>query len=98
LQVSTCAGTDSGALEGVQGMSSTVSDNPGLEFGGIGASEGTPRFMSVRQVARYLHINEKKVYALVNEGKIPASMLTGNGCFRGTWWTNGSWNPATVAC
>ncbi|HBE91988.1 MAG TPA: DNA-binding protein, partial [Gammaproteobacteria bacterium] len=25
-------------------------------------------FMSVRQVAEYLHLNEKKVYALVNEG------------------------------
>ena len=36
-----------------------------------------PRFMNVRQVARYLQINEKKVYALVNDGRIPATRLTG---------------------
>jgi len=41
----------------------------------------TPRFMSVRQVARYLQINEKKVYALVNEGRIPATRLTGKWLF-----------------
>ncbi len=43
--------------------------------------EPLPRFMSVRQVARYLNINEKKVYTLVNEGKIPASKLTGKWLF-----------------
>lgn len=40
-----------------------------------------PRFMNVRQVARYLQLNEKKVYALVGEGKIPASKLTGKWLF-----------------
>jgi putative molybdopterin biosynthesis protein len=40
-----------------------------------------PRFMSVRQVARYLQINEKKVYALANEGSIPATRLTGKWLF-----------------
>jgi len=40
-----------------------------------------PRFMSVKQVAEYLQLNEKKVYALVNEGKIPASKLTGKWLF-----------------
>ena len=40
-----------------------------------------PRFMTVRQVAQYLQINEKKVYALVNEGRIPATRLTGKWLF-----------------
>jgi excisionase family DNA binding protein len=40
-----------------------------------------PRFMSVRQVADYLHLNEKKVYALASEGKIPATKVTGKWLF-----------------
>jgi len=40
-----------------------------------------PRFMSVRQVAGYLHINEKKVYELVREDKIPATKITGKWVF-----------------
>ncbi|MGD8510037.1 MAG: helix-turn-helix domain-containing protein, partial [Gammaproteobacteria bacterium] len=27
--------------------------------------------MSVKQVARYLQVNDKKIYSLVREGKIP---------------------------
>lgn len=38
-------------------------------------------FMSVKQVAEYLHLNEKKVYALVNEGTIPATKITGKWMF-----------------
>jgi excisionase family DNA binding protein len=45
------------------------------------AAPDTPRFMNVRQVAHYLQINEKKVYALVNEGRIPATRLTGKWLF-----------------
>ncbi|MGW8247390.1 MAG: substrate-binding domain-containing protein [Acidiferrobacterales bacterium] len=37
--------------------------------------------MTVRQVAGYLHLNEKKVYALVNDGKIPATKITGKWLF-----------------
>ena len=40
-----------------------------------------PRFMNVRQVADYLHLNEKKVYALVSEGKIPGTKITGKWMF-----------------
>ena len=40
-----------------------------------------PRFMTVRQVASYLQVNEKKIYSLVREGKIPASKLTGKWLF-----------------
>jgi putative molybdopterin biosynthesis protein len=45
------------------------------------ATQDAPRFMNVRQVARYLQLNEKKVYALVNEGRIPATRLTGKWLF-----------------
>lgn len=38
-------------------------------------------FMSVRQVSNYLHLNEKKIYALVNEGHIPATKITGKWMF-----------------
>jgi excisionase family DNA binding protein len=37
--------------------------------------------MTVRQVASYLQVNEKKIYSLVREGKIPASKLTGKWLF-----------------
>ncbi|MFW2374360.1 MAG: substrate-binding domain-containing protein [Gammaproteobacteria bacterium] len=39
------------------------------------------RFMSVRQVADYLQLNEKKIYALVSEGKIPGTKITGKWMF-----------------
>jgi len=39
------------------------------------------QFMSVKQVAEYLHLNEKKIYALVNEGRIPATKVTGKWMF-----------------
>ncbi|NIR59145.1 MAG: helix-turn-helix transcriptional regulator [Gammaproteobacteria bacterium] len=39
------------------------------------------RFMSVKEVSEYLHLNEKKVYALVREGKIPATKVTGKWVF-----------------
>ncbi len=40
-----------------------------------------PRFMSVKQVAEYLHINEKKIYSLVREERIPATKATGKWVF-----------------
>ena len=38
-------------------------------------------FMSVKQVAAYLQVNEKKIYALVSEGSIPATKVTGKWMF-----------------
>ncbi len=38
-------------------------------------------FMSVKQVAEYLHLNEKKIYALVGDGGIPATKVTGKWMF-----------------
>ena len=43
--------------------------------------EDEPRFMNVKQVADYLQLNEKKVYALVSEGKIPGTKITGKWMF-----------------
>ncbi len=41
----------------------------------------TPRFLTVRQLADYLQVNEKKVYSLVREGALPATKLTGKWLF-----------------
>ncbi|HBR98493.1 MAG TPA: DNA-binding protein [Gammaproteobacteria bacterium] len=38
-------------------------------------------YMSVREVAKYLHLNEKKIYLLASEGKIPATKITGKWLF-----------------
>jgi putative molybdopterin biosynthesis protein len=38
-------------------------------------------FMSVKQVSSYLHLNEKKIYDLVNKGQIPATKITGKWMF-----------------
>ncbi len=39
------------------------------------------RYMSVREVAEYLHLNEKKIYLLASEGKIPGTKITGKWIF-----------------
>ena len=58
-----------------------TSTRPGYNSTNDVHAQETPRFMNVRQVARYLQLNEKKVYALVNEGRIPATRLTGKWLF-----------------
>lgn len=40
-----------------------------------------PRFLTVHDLSEYLHINEKKVYALASEGLIPATKITGKWLF-----------------
>ena len=45
------------------------------------AAGDAPRFLSVREVADYLGINEKKVYALAAEGRIPGTKVTGKWLF-----------------
>lgn len=42
---------------------------------------GKRRYMSVREVAEYLHLNEKKIYLLASEGKIPGTKITGKWIF-----------------
>jgi len=49
-----------------------------------GTTEGRnamAEYLSTREVANYLHLNEKKVYALVAEGKMPASRVCGKWLF-----------------
>jgi excisionase family DNA binding protein len=41
----------------------------------------TPRYMTVRQLAQYLQINEKKVYALAADGVLPGTKATGKWLF-----------------
>ncbi|MCP4185987.1 MAG: helix-turn-helix transcriptional regulator [Gammaproteobacteria bacterium] len=38
-------------------------------------------FMNVKQVSGYLHLNEKKIYDMVNRGVIPATRVTGKWMF-----------------
>ena len=38
-------------------------------------------FMNVKQVSGYLHLNQKKIYTLVNKGQIPATKITGKWMF-----------------
>jgi len=38
-------------------------------------------FMNVKQVSGYLHLNEKKIYDMVNRGIIPATKVTGKWMF-----------------
>jgi len=40
-----------------------------------------PHFLDVRQVADYLNLNEKKIYALVSDGRIPGTKVTGKWMF-----------------
>jgi putative molybdopterin biosynthesis protein len=45
------------------------------------AAAPSARFMSVKQVAEYLDIHEKKIYALAADGIIPATKVTGKWLF-----------------
>lgn len=44
-------------------------------------SDMSQAFLNVKQLAEYLHLNEKKVYAMAAEGEIPATKLTGKWLF-----------------
>jgi putative molybdopterin biosynthesis protein len=47
----------------------------------MGVNEMTERLMTVREVARYLSLNEKKIYALIKRGDIPCTKVTGKWLF-----------------
>jgi excisionase family DNA binding protein len=38
-------------------------------------------YLTVRQLARYIHLNEKKIYALIKEGRVPATKASGKWLF-----------------
>jgi len=40
-----------------------------------------PVFLNARQLAEYLQINEKKIYALANDGQLPGTKITGKWLF-----------------
>lgn len=54
---------------------------PTTEAGSSAPAAVTSRFLGVKQVAAYLDIHEKKVYALAAEGLIPATKVTGKWLF-----------------
>jgi putative molybdopterin biosynthesis protein len=43
--------------------------------------QANPAFLSVKQLAEYLQINEKKIYALANDGRLPGTKITGKWLF-----------------
>lgn len=45
------------------------------------AGRDWPRFLSVKDLADYLNLNEKKVYALANDGVVPGTKVTGKWLF-----------------
>lgn len=46
-----------------------------------GASESDAPYLTARQAAAYLHLNEKTLYSLVAEGAVPATRATGKWLF-----------------
>jgi excisionase family DNA binding protein len=51
------------------------------EGAAVSASKSASRFLTVKQVAEYLDVHEKKVYALAADGQIPATKVTGKWLF-----------------
>ncbi len=41
----------------------------------------SPTFLNAKQLAEYLQINEKKIYALANDGRLPGTKITGKWLF-----------------
>ncbi len=72
---------DSGTGLVDQRRAATAAEESGVRGGAGEDADRPPRFMNVKQVASYLQVNEKKVYALVREDKIPATKLTGKWLF-----------------
>ena len=68
------AGTDRTGIAGMQPLND--SRNTRMNTDGQLSS-----FMSVKQVAEYLQLNEKKIYALANAGNIPGTKITGKWLF-----------------
>ena len=57
------------------------SGHPAIESRQPGTVGEPPRFMNVHETAAYLRLNEKKIYALASEGRLPATKATGKWLF-----------------
>lgn len=55
--------------------------NPWPAIAGKEGRHDNPAFLSVKQLAEYLQINEKKIYALANDGRLPGTKITGKWLF-----------------
>jgi excisionase family DNA binding protein len=64
-------------------MASTLSrdDTPWRTTPNREVRHSGPTFLSVKQLAEYLQINEKKIYALANDGRLPGTKITGKWLF-----------------
>jgi putative molybdopterin biosynthesis protein len=63
-------------------LTSVAANNAAPARNGAATPTGAnSRFMSVKQVAEYLDLHEKKVYSLAAEGVIPATKVTGKWLF-----------------
>jgi len=45
--------------------------------------------MNTREIAEYLGVHEKQIYALIKAGRIPCTRVPVNGFFRKNCWTSG---------
>jgi putative molybdopterin biosynthesis protein len=64
-------------------MATTLKEdqNPWPTLAGSDTRQPSPAFLSVKQLAEYLQINEKKIYALANDGRLPGTKITGKWLF-----------------
>ncbi len=52
-----------------------------MQQGQLTVERSSAEFLNIKQVADFLQLNEKKVYAMVSEGLIPATKITGKWLF-----------------
>ncbi|QIT54757.1 helix-turn-helix transcriptional regulator [Aquisalimonas sp. 2447] len=62
-------------------MSPESTGHPAVDSRQPGTAVEPPRFMNVHETAAYLRLNEKKIYALAGEGRLPATKATGKWLF-----------------
>ena len=60
----------------IAGVAAGVKGTEGLSQGNLSET-----FFDVHKASRFLHINEKKIYALANAGKLPGTKVTGKWLF-----------------
>ncbi len=65
-------------------MTSTLNKHDSPRLATAADKEGgqrTPAFLNAKQLAEYLQINEKKIYALASDGRLPGTKITGKWLF-----------------
>ena len=63
-------------------MATTLRNDGSLRLDkGNSPPRSEPTFLNAKQLAEYLQINEKKIYALANDGRLPGTKITGKWLF-----------------